>query len=163
MTDHPSVLSELTRLRQRLPELSGTVLATTDGLVVAHDAHGLEPEMLAAMSAAHLGLARRFADAVDHGALQETVVTCAGGYITTYAAGDGALMTVVCDRRANLARVHLEARRTLTRLADTLPAALDPPEPPATPHQPSPTDPPVLARRTPMATIPRTMRRRHAG
>jgi predicted regulator of Ras-like GTPase activity (Roadblock/LC7/MglB family) len=162
VTVDPSILAELARLRQRLPELAGSVLATADGLVVAHDAHDMEPETLAAMSAAHLGLARRFADTVDHGTLSETVVTCAGGYITTYAAGDDALLTVVTDRRANLARVHLEARRTLTRLAAALPASLEPPAPEPAPAQPPP-GAPVLSRRTPLATIPRTLRRQTAG
>ncbi len=162
MPVEPGVLAELALLRRRLPELSGSVLATADGLVLAHDAHGLEPETLAAMSAAHQGLARRFADAVEHGALQETVVTCADGYITTYAAGDGAQLTVVCDRRANLARVHLEARRALDRLGGMLPTAVATQPQPATATAP-PGEPPPLARRKPMATIPRTLRRQNTG
>src|SRR3982751_4421958 len=52
MTVDPAVLEELDRLRARVPELSGSVLATTDGLVVAHDAHGIEPDGLAALAAA---------------------------------------------------------------------------------------------------------------
>jgi predicted regulator of Ras-like GTPase activity (Roadblock/LC7/MglB family) len=161
VTVDAAVLAELARLRQRLPELSGTVLATTDGMVVAHDAHDLEPETLAAMSAAHLGLARRFAVAVEHGELQETVVTCAGGYITTYAAGDDALLTVVTTRRANLARVNLEARRTLERLNDTLPVATPPPVPQQRP--PAADGPVALARRRPMASLPHDARQTHAG
>ena len=61
MTVDQAVLVELANLRSRLPELSGSVLATTDGLVVAHDAHGIEPDSIAALAAAHLALARRFA------------------------------------------------------------------------------------------------------
>ena len=76
MTVDPAVLEELDRLRSRVPELSGSVLATTDGLVVAHDAHGIEPDSLAALAAAHLALARRFAHAVNHGELRESVVEC---------------------------------------------------------------------------------------
>jgi uncharacterized protein len=163
VTLDPSVPVELARLRQRLSGLSGSVLATADGLVVTHDAHGLEPETLAAMSAAHLGLARRFAGAVEHGALQETVVTCAGGYISTYAVGDGALLTVVCDRRANLARMHLEAHRTIERLADLLPAALEPPAQDPAARETFDREAPALARRRPMAMIPRPLRRQSAG
>ncbi len=163
MTLDPAVLTELARLRRRLPELTGSVLATTDGLVVAHDAHDLEPDTLAAMSAAHLGLARRFAEAVAHGDLRETVVACTGGWITTYAAGDGALLTLVTTGQANLARVHLEARRSLERLTGALPTAA--PTPTAVPHpRPAPSDEPVaLARRRPMASLPRDVRRRNAG
>ena len=120
MTVNPAVLTELANLRARLPELSGSVLATTDGMVVAHDAHGIEPDSLAALAAAHLALARRFAHAVNHGDLRESVVECAGGYITSYTAGPDALLTVVTTRQANLAMVHLEARRCVQRIVEHL-------------------------------------------
>jgi predicted regulator of Ras-like GTPase activity (Roadblock/LC7/MglB family) len=109
MTVDPAVLEELNRLRGKVPELSGSVLATTDGLVVAHDAQGIEPDGLAALAAAHLALARRFAHAVNHGQLRESVVECDRGYITTYTAGPNALLTLVTSGDANLAMVHLEA------------------------------------------------------
>src|SRR5689334_10327472 len=116
MTVDPAVLRELDALRRRLPELSGSVLATADGMVVAHDAHGIEPDSIAALAAAHLSLARRFAHAVGHGQLRESVVECDGGYITSYTAGPNALLTLVTTGSANLAMVHLEARRSVRRL-----------------------------------------------
>jgi predicted regulator of Ras-like GTPase activity (Roadblock/LC7/MglB family) len=157
----PAVLLELGNLRRRLPELTGSVLATADGMVVAHDAHGIEPDSLAALAAAHLALARRFAHAVRHGELRESVVECDGGYITSYAAGVNALLTVVTTRSANLAMVHLEARRSVQRLMSML--SLESPVPlrPEIPTQSGPALP--LARRTPMATLPTSLRRRQAA
>jgi len=162
MTVDPAVLEELDRLRARVPELSGSVLATTDGLVVAHDAHGIEPDGLAALAAAHLALARRFAHAVNHGELRESVVECDRGYITTYTAGPTALLTLVTSGDANLAMVHLEARRCVRRLVRILSVDRKP-QPqnrPEIPTQASPAAP--LARRTPMATLPNNARRRQA-
>jgi uncharacterized protein len=156
MTVDPAVLAELGKLRGRLPELSGSVLATTDGMVVAHDAHGIEPDSLAALAAAHLALARRFAHAVNHGDLRESVVECDGGYITSYTAGPSALLTLVTTGSANLALVHLEARRAVRRLMKVL--VLDPAAPPARPEIPTQAAP--LARRTPMATLQSTLRGR---
>ncbi|MFF5292849.1 roadblock/LC7 domain-containing protein [Paractinoplanes globisporus] len=162
MTVDPAVLEELNRLRARVPELSGSVLATTDGLVVAHDAHGIEPDGLAALAAAHLALARRFAHAVNHGELRESVVECDRGYITTYTAGPTALLTLVTSGDANLAMVHLEARRCVRRLVRIL--AIEAKPQPQTraeiPTQAGPSAP--LARRTPMATLPNNARRRQA-
>ena len=157
MTVNPAVLTELAGLRARLTELSGSVLATADGMVVAHDAHGIEPDSLAALAAAHLALARRFAYAVDHGELRESVVECDGGYITSYTAGANALLTVVTTRQANLAMVHLEARRSVRRIVELLELGT-PPARPEIPTQPSAAAP--LARRTPMATIPNSVRHR---
>jgi predicted regulator of Ras-like GTPase activity (Roadblock/LC7/MglB family) len=157
----PAVLEELGALRKRLPELTGSVLATADGMVVAHDAHGIEPDSLAALAAAHLALARRFAHAVGHGELRESVVECDGGYITSYAAGANALLTLVTTGNANLAMVHLEARRSVHRLVALM--TLDVPQRGRAeiPTQPGPSTP--LARRTPMATLPSSIRRRQAA
>ncbi|MBB2941977.1 roadblock/LC7 domain-containing protein [Actinoplanes sp. CA-015351] len=160
MTVDPAVLEELGRLRSRVPELAGSVLATADGLVVAHDSHGLEPDTLAALAAAHLALARRFAHAVNHGELRESVVECDGGYITSYTAGPNALLTVVTSGDANLAMVHLEARRCVRRLTKIMALESKPQLRPEIPTQAGPTSP--LARRTPMSTLSNVARRRQA-
>src|SRR5687767_6017383 len=159
MTVDPAVLTELGHLRSRLPELSGSVLATTDGMVVAHDAHGIEPDSLAALAAAHLALARRFAHAVNHGDLRESVVECDGGYITSYTAGPDAVLTLVTTGSANLGMVHLEARRCVRRLVPLL--ILERPARPDIPIQAGASAP--LARRTPMATLPSSMRGRQTA
>ncbi|WP_250036033.1 roadblock/LC7 domain-containing protein [Paractinoplanes maris] len=161
MTVDPAVLEELDRLRGRLNELSGSVLATTDGLVVAHDAHGIEPDSIAALAAAHLALARRFAHAVSHGELRESVVECDRGYITSYTAGPNALLTLVTTGDANLAMVHLEARRCVRRLVRILRLDNKPLVRPEIPQQPGPAGP--LTRRTPMATLSINARRRQAA
>jgi predicted regulator of Ras-like GTPase activity (Roadblock/LC7/MglB family) len=161
MTVDPAVLSELGRLRSRVPELAGSVLATTDGLVVAHDAHDIEPDSIAALAAAHLALARRFAHAVNHGDLRESVVECDRGYITSYTAGPNALLTVVTSGDANLAMVHLEARRCVRRLVKILALEANPRLRPGIPAQAGPAAP--LARRTPMASLPNNVRRRQAA
>jgi predicted regulator of Ras-like GTPase activity (Roadblock/LC7/MglB family) len=157
MTVDPAVLMELGHLRTRLPELCASVLATADGMVVAHDAHDIEPDSLAALAAAHLALARRFAHAVNHGELRESVVECDAGYITSYAAGPNALLTLVTSGDANLAMVHHEARRCVRRLVSLLTMEL-PQVRPGIPTQSGP-----LARRTPMATLPNAIRRRQAA
>ncbi|NMO55924.1 hypothetical protein HH310_32680 [Actinoplanes sp. TBRC 11911] len=157
MTVDPAVLEELARLRGRVPELSGSVLSSTDGLVVAHDAHGIEPDSIAALAAAHLALARRFAHAVNHGELREAVVECDRGYITSYTAGPNALLTLVTSGDANLALVHLEARRCVRHLARILALDSSPQPRPEIPMQAGPATP--LARRTPMATLPTNARR----
>src|SRR4029450_9065572 len=106
MTVDPAVLADLGNLGTRLPELYASVLATADGMVVAHDTRDIEPDSLAALAAAHLARAGRFAHAVNHGDLRESVVECDAGYITSYAAGPNALLTLVTSGSANLAMVH---------------------------------------------------------
>jgi len=51
------------QLRAAVPELLGVLLATTEGLPVAHSlADGLEPQRFAAMAAAGVNLARKFGE-----------------------------------------------------------------------------------------------------
>jgi hypothetical protein len=141
-----------------VPELSGSVLATADGMVVAHDAHGIEPDSLAALAAAHLALARRFAHAVNHGELRESVVECDGGYITSYTAGPNALLTWSPRER--------QPGDGAPRGAPLRTAAVDPVtcKPAAAAGDPDPAGPsPPLARRTPMATLPTAPRRQRGG
>jgi predicted regulator of Ras-like GTPase activity (Roadblock/LC7/MglB family) len=159
MTVDPAVLAELGNLRMRLPELSASVLASADGMVLAHDARDIEPDSLAALAAAHLALARRFAHAVNQGDLRESVVECDAGYITSYAAGPGALLTLVTSGDANLGMVHLEARRCVRRLISLL--TVQPPPISTIPTQAGPSTP--LARRTPMATLSNSVRRHRAA
>lgn len=161
MTPNSAVLAELGMLRDRLPGLSGSVLATADGMVIAHDTHDTDPDGLAALAAAHLALARRFAQAVRHGELSESVVQCVGGYITSYAAGPEALLTLVTTRDSNLAMVHIEARRSVRRLTELLTAVRAAPAQSPIPAQPSPAAP--LTRRTPFARLPTGLRRHPAA
>lgn len=55
MAAEPEVLDELHRLRARVPQLTGALAASVDGLVLAHDTPGVEPEGVAALTAAALG------------------------------------------------------------------------------------------------------------
>ncbi|MCX2968553.1 roadblock/LC7 domain-containing protein [Streptomyces sp. TRM70308] len=119
----PELLDELARLRARLPQLGGALAASVDGLVLAEDTARLEAEPLAALTAAALGVAVRLADATGQGAFRELVVRAEGGYVATYAAGRTAVLTVLAEPRANVGRIHLEARRAGARIGALLDGA----------------------------------------
>src|SRR4029453_2526269 len=117
------VLSELRELRARVAHVEGSVVATTDGLVIAHDlgateTYGVEPEGVAALSAVNLGLSQRIADTASHGNLQETVVRGSFGQVLTYPAGSRALLTVLVKPDVNVEGLHLLARRVADRVAE---------------------------------------------
>jgi predicted regulator of Ras-like GTPase activity (Roadblock/LC7/MglB family) len=112
------VLAELSQLRQRLPQTRGALVASSDGLLVANDTEGVEPETMAAMSAAYLGLAQQIAKGAAYGEFQETVTRAAGGYVATFAAGSTALLTVLADAETNLGLLHHEARPVASRVGD---------------------------------------------
>ncbi|WEP00315.1 roadblock/LC7 domain-containing protein [Streptomyces sp. FXJ1.172] len=121
--DLQTVLEELRRLRARVPQLTGALAAGVDGLVVAHDTPGVDPEGLAALTAAALGVAVRVSDATGHGGLRELLVRGEGGYVATYAAGRTAVLTLLAEGRVNVGRLHLEGRRAAARIGELLDAA----------------------------------------
>ena len=119
------VLAELRTLRGDIPHIEGSIVATTDGLVIAHDlghseTYGVEPEGVAALSAVNLGLSQRIADTASHGHLQETVIRGSFGQVCTYPAGGRALLTVLVRVGADVEGLHLQARRVADRVADLL-------------------------------------------
>lgn len=116
------VLAELGRLRHKLPQVQGLLVASADGLLVAEDAAGVEAETMAAMSAAYLGLAQQIAKGADYGEFQETVTRASGGYVATFAAGTHALLTVLADAGINLGLLHHEARPVATRVGELVEA-----------------------------------------
>ncbi|WP_108953253.1 roadblock/LC7 domain-containing protein [Streptomyces fragilis] len=121
--DEAEIREELRGLRSRVPELTGALLASADGLVLAHETPpGTEPEGLAALTAAALGVGARLSDAAGRGDFRELLVRGSGGYVATYAAGGAAVLTLLAGDRVNVGRLHLEGRRAGRRLAVMVPA-----------------------------------------
>ncbi|MFF0753519.1 roadblock/LC7 domain-containing protein [Streptomyces sp. NPDC004267] len=124
MTAEAEVLGELRRLRARLPQLTGALAASADGLVLAQDAVDGEAEGVAALTAAALGVGQRLADTTGQGGFRELLVRGEQGYVATYAAGASAVLTLLAEPRINVGRLHLEARRSSARIAELVDGAL---------------------------------------
>ena len=151
MAAEAEVLDELHRLRARVPQLTGALAASVDGLVLAQDTPGVEPEGLAALTAAALGVALRMADATGRGDFRELLVRGEHGYVATYAAGPSAVLTLLAGDRANVGRLHLEGRRSGTRIGELVEAAVESRPAPAARAPAKPTPP-----RTRTARVART-------
>ncbi|MFE0456547.1 roadblock/LC7 domain-containing protein [Streptomyces sp. NPDC058914] len=131
MAAEPEIRAELSRLRARVPQLTGALAAGVDGLVLAHDTPGIAPESVAALTATALGVAARMADTTGQGAFRELLVRGGDGYVATYAAGEGAVLTVLAQDRVNVGRMHLEGRRAGARIGELVDAAAGPAARPA--------------------------------
>ncbi len=128
MSMEPEVLAELKGLRARLPQVTGALVASVDGLVLARDTAAVEAESVAALTAAALGVALRLTEATGRGDFRELLVRGERGYVATYAAGTTAVVTLLAEPRINVGRLHLEARRSGARIGELVDGALDRPE-----------------------------------
>ena len=107
-------------LRGSISDLIGVIVASVDGLPMAHDVRGHDPAGIAAMAATAAGLGKRIVGDFEFGGFAECVVRAEGGYFVVYSVGRVAVLAVMASEGANLGRVHLEARRCATRIASVL-------------------------------------------
>ncbi|MFJ2772183.1 roadblock/LC7 domain-containing protein [Streptomyces sp. NPDC087300] len=124
MPAEAEVLGELRRLRSRIPQLTGALAASVDGLVLAQDATDVEVEGVCALTAAALGVALRLAEETHQGDFKELIVRGEKGYVATYAAGSCAVLTLLAEPRINVGRLHLEARRSSALIGELVDAAV---------------------------------------
>lgn len=106
-------------LRRAIPELLGVMIASTDGLAVAHDLPETESDKIAAMAATALGLGDRITERANLGALRETLVRGEHGSLVVFPAGD-AVLVVSAPESANLGLVRIEARAAAAEIAQLL-------------------------------------------
>jgi predicted regulator of Ras-like GTPase activity (Roadblock/LC7/MglB family) len=118
-----ALLAEIQALRDRVIGVTDTALASRDGLIIRADTADINPDNLAALAAASLGLAQRLAAEVGKGALREARTRSSGGQIAVYAVGRAALMVVVGDDGLDSARLDRESRATVERIEALLAAA----------------------------------------
>lgn len=153
MSLESEIHAEIRRLREHVPGVTGSVVATMDGLLIAQDTTRVEPEAVAALAAANIGLGQRVAANLGHGDLHDTLIRGSTGYVTVHTAGPRALLAVLAAAGANAERVAFEGSLVAQRIAaivdvldvtDFVPHAR--PEPPGT-------DVPVPA------VLPRRLRR----
>jgi predicted regulator of Ras-like GTPase activity (Roadblock/LC7/MglB family) len=115
------VRMELAALRHQVVGVTGCIVAGVDGLLILHESRSVgEPHDVAAMAAAAHGISRTCGGALQQGPFQEVTIRNRDGCLAVYAIGDLALLAVVGDGTVNIARLHLEARAVLGRLAALL-------------------------------------------
>lgn len=148
------ILDELRRLRARVPQLTGSLASGVDGLVLAQDTPGVEPEGVAALAATARGVAVQLTDATGHGDFRELLVRGVYGCVATYSAGPFAVLTLLAQDRVNVGRLHLEGRRAGVRIGELVvaPVAPVPRAPARTPKPPSKPAARAPARATARAT-----------
>jgi len=122
MAAEPEILDELRRLRARVPQLTGALAIGVDGAVLAQDTPGVDPESMAALAATAHTAAAQLADATGQGEVREVLVRGVYGYVATYTAGGGAVLTLLAQDRVSVGRLLLEGRRAGARVGDLVDA-----------------------------------------
>jgi predicted regulator of Ras-like GTPase activity (Roadblock/LC7/MglB family) len=118
MTD--PLLAVLRELRDKVPKLNGSLVASKDGFLIACDLpDGIEADGMAAITATGLSLSDCVAGTASEGEFEEVVIRNGGGHVVIYAAGPSAALAVLAAPDVSVGRLHLEARpaaRAIARL-----------------------------------------------
>src|SRR5260221_5313819 len=109
--------AEFRLIRANVPGVHGSVVATSDGFLVAHDVPDLDCTDIAALLAASRSLASRGAAVTGRGQFREVVTRGSLGYVAVYAAGDNAIVGVIGDAELNVAMLHYRVHDTIMRIA----------------------------------------------
>jgi len=108
--------AEFRQIRANVSGVHGCVVATSDGLLVAHDVPDLDSTDLAALLAASRSLASRGVAITGRGQFREVISRGSHGYLAVYAAGDNAIVGVIGDAELNIAMLHYRVHDTIARI-----------------------------------------------
>jgi uncharacterized protein len=117
------LLTEIQALRDRVTGLTGAAVASRDGLIIKADVDDVNPDNLAALAAAWLGVAQRMASEAGQGLLREAVTRSSGGYVAIYAVGQTAVLLLTGDEGLDVGRLHRESRSSVENIEAMLASA----------------------------------------
>lgn len=107
------LLAEMQALRERVTGITGTAVASRDGLIIREDTGAVNPDNLAALTATSLAVAQRLASEAGQGALRETVTRSSRGYVAIYAVGAAAVLVLLGDEGLDTTSLHRESRAAI--------------------------------------------------
>ena len=112
--------SILDNLRAALPEVRGVLVASVDGMAIAHNLVEGDQNRMAAMVATALSLGKRLVESFAGGQFNETSVIGQSAQIFVYSAGTKAVLSVIANGASNMGLIHLEARTAAQKVAQAL-------------------------------------------
>lgn len=120
MTVNEQLTDILTNLRSAVPELQGSLIASTDGMTIASNVASGDANRMAAMVATALGLGKRICDTFSGGELNETSITGSTGQVYIYATGAKGVLAVFAASGANVGLINLECRDAAAKVQTIL-------------------------------------------
>lgn len=117
MTDTAAIELILKNLNFRVPEIEASAVVTRDGLMVASVlAETAEPQRLAAMCAALLGLADTASAELQRGKLKLVLLHGESGVLLLVHIGDGYVLAISASPDIRLGSVLVEAKQTAQKI-----------------------------------------------
>lgn len=110
------------QLRENVPDITGVLIGSVDGLAICTDFPDSEAARIAAMGASSIGLGSRISDTTDLGGLAQMTIEGREEILIIYMAGSGAVLALRAPVRSNLGLIRLEGAKAAKRTAELVAA-----------------------------------------
>ena len=115
-----ALLAEMRALQDKVTGITGTAVASRDGLIMRGDTGPVNADNLAALAATWLALAQRMSREAGQGTLREAMTRSVGGYVAIYAIGVKAVLVLIGDEGLDISSLRRDSRGTLDTIAKLL-------------------------------------------
>ena len=106
------------QLRENVPDITGVMIASLDGLSICTDFPETDAARVAAMGASAIGLGNRITKTTELGDMYDMMIEGTNELLIIYMAGSGAILSVRAPRRANLGLIRLEGPKAAEKVAE---------------------------------------------
>ena len=120
MTKHEALAEITSTLREEVPDITGVMIASNEGLSIVTDFSEDEAPRIAAVCAAASGLGGRIAQNASLGAIDEVFVRGEQEQLVVYISGAAGVLAVRAPALSNLGLVRLEASAAAKKIAAVL-------------------------------------------
>ncbi len=119
MSKQEALTAQIEDLCNAVPEVHGVLLASADGLPIAHSlSNGSDPTRIAAMAVAAANLGTRVSDAIETGEVTEVNIRASEGDLFVYNVAGKIVLAIMAPKQANAGLIHLEARNAASAIAE---------------------------------------------
>lgn len=120
MSKQEQFMSVIRELRENVPDITGVMIATVDGLSIATDFPEEEGARVAAMGASSIGLGNRMTKVAEVGTMKDMMIEGEDGLLIIYMAGSGGILALRAPRRANLGLIRLDGPTAAQKVAEIM-------------------------------------------
>jgi predicted regulator of Ras-like GTPase activity (Roadblock/LC7/MglB family) len=106
------------QLRENVPDITGVMIASADGLSIGTDFSEDEAARIAAMGASAVGLGSRITKTADLGDMNDLLIEGSNETLIIYMAGAAAILALRAPRRANLGLIRLEGPKVVKKIIE---------------------------------------------
>lgn len=120
MSKQEQFTSLIRGLRENVPDISGVLIATVDGLSIGTDFSEDEAARVAAMAASSIGLGDRITKTAEIGSMKDMMIEGKEGLLVLYMAGRGGILAIRAPERSNLGLIRLEGPKAAKQAAEIM-------------------------------------------